>query len=230
MPDSKVRRGTMPWIRAHRCCGEGGIAFEGKTGVNHTFRRVAVVALSIWFASAVGAAETPLKTFANDWQGRRVVLKRPLYSLVFDEAGRFGGKTLGKTEGLTVATPLADTYYLFDGRRGEGEVVERDLNRLLETVRTRYQRSKLMDLGTASVIAPAMVIQYQAGTELIVRTVTVTADRDRVRLVLQNGRPDAQDDRLTSLTIQWPAALSNAFTERAQVEALIAQFLDVVSP
>src|SRR5262245_66269445 len=125
MPDSKFCRGTQARIRAHPCSGAGGIAFEGRRGVHRTFRRVVVVALSIWFATAVGVAETPLKTFASNWQGRRVVLKRPLYSLVYDEVGRMGGKTLGKTEGLTVATPLPDQYYLFDGRRREPDAVQR---------------------------------------------------------------------------------------------------------
>jgi hypothetical protein len=197
--------------------------------VRHARRHVVAVAVSIWCATvAVGATDKPLKAFEKDWEGRRVVVRRSLYSLVFDEASRLGGlKPHRKAEGLTVATPSSETYYLFPGRRGQAEIVDRDPNRLLDQVRRRYERGVYLDIGTVSTVAPIMVTYYPAGAELVVRDVTV--DRDRVRLVLHNAQPGTPENVPTSLTIQWPTLLSSGFTERAKIEALILEFIDVVA-
>jgi hypothetical protein len=195
--------------------------------VTHACRHVVAVAVSIWCGTvAVGATDKPLKAFEKDWEGRRVVVKRSLYSLVFDEASWVGLKPHRKAEGLTVATPSSGIYYLFPGRRGQAEIVDLDPNRLADQVRRRYERGAYLDIGTVSTIAPIMVTYYAAGAELTVRDVTV--DRDRVRLVLHNAQPGTPEDVPTSLTIQWPTLLSSGFTERARIEALILEFIDVV--
>lgn len=187
-----------------------------------------VLAVSIVCATAAaGAVEKPVKTFAKDWEGRRVVLKRTLYTLIYDEVGRLGATRHGKVEGLTVATPSSGTYYRFAGRRPEDEIVDRDPNRLVDLVSAHYQRSMHLEVGTISAVTPVMLMQYPAGVELVVRSVQV--DRDRVRLVLHKAEPGAEGDLATSLTIQWPTHLSTGFTERAMVEALMLQFVGVVS-
>lgn len=52
------------------------------------------------------------------WEGRRIVLTQPLYSIVDDERSRFlpSLKKRGKVTGLTVTTPSA-TYYEFEALR-----------------------------------------------------------------------------------------------------------------
>jgi hypothetical protein len=185
-----------------------------------------VAACVMCAVTTIDAADKPLKAFARDWEGRRIVLKRSLYSLVFDEVGRLGGTRRGKVTGLTVATPSLDVFYRFEGRQSQDDIVDRDPNRLVDLVRAQYQRAMHLEIGTVSSVAPLTLMQYPKGVELMVRTAQV--ERDRVRLTLRGSDP-GQDDLATSLTIQWPTPLSAAFTERILVESLILQFLEIAS-
>src|ERR1700722_13645981 len=53
-------------------------------------RRSANVAALVLVASLIVSAESQQKTFEHSWVGRRVVLKQPLYSLVYKERGMRG--------------------------------------------------------------------------------------------------------------------------------------------
>jgi hypothetical protein len=195
--------------------------------VTSTRRHFVVVALLLLHsAAAVSAGDKPLKAFAKDWEGRRVVLKSTLYTLVYDEVGRFGATRRGKVEGLTVATPVSGTYYRFPGLQGQAEILDSNPKTLVDRVATQYRRSKHLEIGTVQMVDPVMLVQYSSGTELVVRS--VQADRECVRLVLHKSESGAETDPATSLTVQWPTALSNEFTERTLVEALVLQFVDVM--
>ena len=191
-------------------------------------RRYSVVlALALLYSAvALSAGDKPLKAFAKDWEGRRVVLKSPLYTLVYDEVGRLGVTRRGKVEGLTVATPVSGTFYRFRGRQGEAETVDRDPNQLVERISTRYKRAMHLEIGAVSMVERAMLVQYSTGAELVVQS--VHTDRESVRFVLHTSESGADSNPATSLTVQWPTALSKDFTERALVEALLQQFVDVM--
>ena len=192
-----------------------------------TRRHSVVLALSLLYSAvAVSAGDKPLKAFAKDWEGRRVVLKSTLYTLVYDEVGRLGATRRGKVEGLTVATPVSGTYYRFRGRQGEAETVDRNPNQLVERVTTRYKRAKHLEIGAVSMVERVMLVQYSTGAELVVQS--VHTDRESVQFVLHKSGSGAETDPATSLTVQWPNALSKEFTERALVEALVLQFVDVM--
>jgi hypothetical protein len=189
-------------------------------------RRLVVLTAAIACAAfAADAAEKPVKLFAKEWEGRRVLLKRSLYSLAFDEVGKLGATWHGKAEGLTVVTPTSGTFYRFPGRQSQQDIVDADPNRLVDQVRTRYERTLHLEIGTVSSVSPVNLIQYAPGVELIVRSVQV--DRVRVRLALHNPETDA-GDLATSLTVQWPSPLSSAFTERSMIEALILQYVELL--
>ena len=71
---------------------------------------VLVIALSTTFTT-LAAAETPQQAFAKSWQGKTVIVKRSLYTLVYNERGRLGNTRDGKRDGLIVLTPSqADTF------------------------------------------------------------------------------------------------------------------------
>lgn len=55
--------------------------------------------------SVLTAAERPQQAFAKDWEGKHVVVKQTLFSLVYNQRGLFGNTVSAKREGLTVVTP-----------------------------------------------------------------------------------------------------------------------------
>jgi hypothetical protein len=187
-----------------------------------TVSSTAVAALVV-VASAIVSAENQQKAFESSWVGRHVTVRRTLYSLVFKEQ-RLRGSGDVKREGLTVVTPFAGTYFQFDGRRHVDDIMEQDVQKISETVRVAYMQSKLLDEGFSQVIDPVLLTQYDPGTELVVRTARV--NREMVRLELSQ-LTDGEKDVATSLTVQWPAPLSKAFSERVNVEGLIQQYLTV---
>jgi hypothetical protein len=75
-------------------------------------------------------------------------------------------------------------------------------------------------------VEPVRLIQYSAGAELIVQS--VHKEGESVRLVLHTAESGVRSDPATSLTVQWPTALSPEFSERGMVEALVLQFVDVM--
>jgi len=188
-----------------------------------TTRRVcsaSLVALVV-AAAAAASADTNQKAFEKQWTGRRVVLKRTLYSLVYHERGRGGEPHLGRS-GLMVVTPFTGTYFQFDGRRHVDDVVELDFQKMINSVRAAYRRDRVLDEGWVQDIDPVLVERYEPGGEMLVRVARV--ERDVVRLELMKTAGTG-DEGVTSLTVKWPLILSKPFSERGNVEALIQQFL-----
>jgi hypothetical protein len=183
-----------------------------------------------WSASAVAlvlatttilSADTNQKAFEKTWVGRRVVVKRPLYSLVYNERS-LRGSTHASRDGLTVVTPFAGTYFQFDGRHRVDDVMEHDVQQIAQSVSFAYIKDKLLGEGSIHEIEPVMLARYDRGVELMVRAAQVNRDTVRLKLSLP---ADGDDDVATALTVQWPAPLSKSFSERGDVEDLIQQFL-----
>jgi hypothetical protein len=187
-----------------------------------------LAALAIALASTVSvltAADRPQRVFARDWEGQHVIVKQTLFTLVYNERGLFGNTVSAKREGLTVVTPSDGTYFQFDGRQGQDDVVGRDAQRIVNAVGVAYSQNTL-DVRSYRKIEPLVIARYDAGVELVVRSVRM--DRDTVRLsFVQMTGPDGADDPVTSLTIKWPVPLSRTFSERDLIEKLIRPFLDV---
>ena len=183
-----------------------------------------VLALVVAATAVTSAADASQKLFEKQWTGRHVVVKRMLYSLVYNERGRTGSVRLGRS-GLMVVTPFAGTYFQFDGRRRVDDVVEHDVQRIANAVMVAYKKDRVLGEGWFQEIEPVLLEHYDPGVELFVKTARV--ERDVVRLELI--KPGVgEDEAMTSLTVKWPLILSKAFSERGNVEDLIRQYLSVV--
>jgi hypothetical protein len=187
------------------------------------FRTAAALILSFAAFGSIVAAETPQRAFASTWQGRTVVIRQRLYSLVFNERGTMGHTYSGRRQGLVVVTPQDGVFFEFPGRQHRDDVVMRDLGGMLEAVDREYVADAL-DLRGYRKLEPVSLVYYDAGGELVVARAEVL--NDAVRLTFsQPGGPDG-DDPVSSLTVRWPLPLSKAFTERAQIEQLLARYVE----
>jgi len=186
----------------------------------------AIAALLLAIVPALRAAENPQQLFARHWEGRTVVVRQTLYTLVYNERSRLGKVRSGRREGLTVVTPFEGTYFRFDGRQGRDTVTEQRPQAIVDSVSAAYQPDQL-DIQSARKIEPLILSRYDAGVELIVRRVRI--DRDSVRLAFaQAGEVSGEEDPLTTLTVKWPVPLSRAFAERDPIEDLIRRFVEAV--
>lgn len=168
------------------------------------------------------AAESEKKSFVAAWQDRSVVLKRTLFSIVFDERSKWLPmvKHEGRVTGLTVGTP-STMYYQFDARRdSEDDIVATDPNVIVATLRDQYRRSTYLENGFVQDVQAVTLVRYEPGGELIVKKVQI--DRDRVRLLLHKER---KGDLSTTLTVKWPAPLSKELTEAAVIEEILDRYL-----
>jgi len=173
----------------------------------------------------LAAGERPQQAFVRNWEGRRVIVKRALFTLVYNERGLLGNTASGKRDGLIVVTPFEGVYFQFDGRQGRNDVVGRDPQRMVDAVADAYQPDSL-DVRSYRKVEPVSIARYDAGVELVVKKVRL--DRDTVKLTfVQPTGPDGPDDPVTSLTIKWPMPLSKSFAERDQIERMIRPFVDV---
>jgi hypothetical protein len=172
----------------------------------------------------LAAADSPQKTFAKSWEGKSVVVKQTLFTLVYNERGRLGKTTKGKRDGLTVVTPSAGIYFQFDGRDSEDDIIDPDPQRVFDTVGKTYLRAYSLDIGTYQKVEPVLLARHEPGAELIIRSVRV--ESDVVRVLFDDAAAAGKGDVATTLTVKWPVPLSSAFTERSLVENLIRRFVD----
>jgi hypothetical protein len=72
-------------------------------------------------------AASSKKAFISSWEGSQVMVRRTLFSLVFDERSRVLPlmKRDGRVAGLTVVTP-SDTYYQFQPDRERARAVRHE--------------------------------------------------------------------------------------------------------
>jgi hypothetical protein len=175
--------------------------------------------------SVLSAGENPQQAFTKNWEGRTVVLKLPLYTLVYDERSRIGVVREGKRDGLTVVTPSEGTYLQFDGRRGRDDIKETEPQRLKDMVATAYVGESLLALEASRTIEPIVINRHEAGVECVVRKILLS--RYTVKLVFASSGIDGEQDQLTSLTVKWPVPLSKSLTERETIENLIRVFVEI---
>jgi hypothetical protein len=176
--------------------------------------------------SALAAAESPQQAFARTWEGRTVVLKQPMYTLVYDERSRIGRVQTGKRDGLTVVTPFEGTYLQFDGRRGRDDIKDTQAQGLRDSVAIAYVGDSLLEIEASKTIEPVVVNRHEAGVECVVRKIQM--GRYTVKLVFTSTSGiDGDQDPLTSLTVKWPVPLSKSLTERALIENLIRRFVEI---
>jgi len=176
--------------------------------------------------SAVAAADSPQQAFARSWEGRTVVLKQTLYTLVYDERSRIGKVQAGKREGLTVVTPFEGTYFQFDGRRGRDDIKDTQPQRLRESVAKAYVGDSALELEASSAIEPGIISRHEAGVECVVRKIQL--GRNTVKLVFAStSGAHGDQDPFTSLTVKWPVPLSKSLTERDSIESLIRRFVEI---
>jgi len=185
-----------------------------------TARRVwgaSIVALVV-AAATVTSADSNQKAFEKQWTGRRLLVKRPLYSLVYNERSLAGAIRQGR-DGLTVVTPFEGTFFQFNGRFRTDDVVESDVEKIAPLVTVAYRKDRLVD-SSVQVIEPVMLARYDPGVELIVRAARIQKDIVRLELVR-----DGEEELATTLTVKWPLYISKSFSERGNVEALIQAYL-----
>jgi hypothetical protein len=193
-------------------------------GVNAGIRLLSIVSILL-ATSAIpldAAAQSGRKAFVSAWDNRTVVLKKTLYSIAFDERPRYLPfvKRQDRVAGLTVAT-WSDTYYRFEARRdSEEDIIERDPDRIVVNLKTQYYRGLHLDIGNVQDVEPLMLVRYEPGVELTVRTIQI--ERDYVRLFFHKNR---ESDLATTLTVQWPVPLSKELTESSLIDDVLMRFL-----
>jgi hypothetical protein len=187
-------------------------------------RLVLILLVALTAAASLHAAErSGKKAFQDAWAGRRVVVKRVLYSVVFDERSRVLPivKHRDRVSGLNVVTPTGTSYYQFDARRdSEEDIVDQDPDRIVSEMKNQYFRSMHLDNGAVQDIEPLMLVRYSPGVTFIVRKVQI--DRDRVRL---HFHKDGEADLATTLTVKFPTPLSNELTESPLIDDALTRFV-----
>jgi hypothetical protein len=185
---------------------------------------VLILSVALVAAASLHAAErSGKKTFQSAWVGRSVVVKRTLYSVVFDERSLVLPvfKHRDRVSGLNVVTPTGASYYQFEARRkSEEDIVAQDPNEIVSEMRKQYYRSLYLDNGATQDIEPVMLVRYSPGVTFIVRKVQI--ERDRVRLHLHK---DGEADVATTLTVKFPVPFSNEFTESPLIDDAITRFV-----
>jgi hypothetical protein len=188
--------------------------------------RPAVLTLVVASSLGLGARpDQPRKAFVEDWRGKRVEIRKTLFTLVYNERGRLSNTYRSKREGVLVVTPSAGAYFQFDGRDSEPDIIARDLQEMMDRITELYRRSLTLDIGFFQKIEPLNVVRFPPGGALVVTDVQF--DHNRVRFSFRSAAGDVPAGELaTSLTIQWPTDLSPSLTERPLIEELVRQFVD----
>jgi hypothetical protein len=73
--------------------------------------------LTFFTTAPAAASDNGLQLFAKTWEGRTIVVKHTLYTLVYNERGKLGNTRRNKRAWLVVVTPFSGTYLKFDGRQ-----------------------------------------------------------------------------------------------------------------
>jgi hypothetical protein len=167
-------------------------------------------------------AESPQRAFVKAWSGQSVVLKKVLYSLVYNERGKLGTTRSGQREGVLVTTPLVGDYFQFDGRQARNTVTAKDPELLARAVSTEYEPNAL-DVRPYRRVEPLAVHRFERGVELVVSDVRIERDEVKLEFVEPGGRKDA----VTSLRIKWPLPLSPSFGERPSLEDVLRRFVEL---
>jgi hypothetical protein len=187
-------------------------------------KRISVLLLGLCLSAIpAAAADNAQQAFAKVWEGRRVTVRAPIYTIVYNERGKFGTTRRGMREGLTVATASGASYLQFDGRQGRDTIVLQDPRQVLGAVNSAYEADAL-DVRAYRKLEALAVRRCDPG--LALQIIAVRLERDEVRMDL--AHPGGTEP-VTTLRVKWPTPLSKAFDERQPIEGIIGRFLDVHS-
>jgi hypothetical protein len=180
-----------------------------------------IALLAVVYAGTPVAADSPQQAFVKAWKGQPVVVKKMLYSLIFNERGKLGTTRNGLREGLLVATPLRGEYFQFDGRQGRDTVTARDPELLSRAILAKYIPDAL-DVRSYRKLEPLAIHRYEPGVELVVSSVRLEFDEVKLEFVDPNG----DKEPVTSLRVKWPLPLSPSLGERGPVEDVLRRFIE----
>ena len=183
--------------------------------------RVLATALIVTCSVSTVVSADAFSDFTRTWNGRRVVVRSALYSVLYDEVGRMGKQYRGKLAGLTVATH-AGQHYEFDGPGSDEDIAEPTPNEVMSQMMARFHRSSHLELSSVKAITPRVLRQYDPGVALIVDSVKV--ERNRIRFEFSQA-DNENEGFATSLTIEWPSPLSKEFRERQAIEDMLRRFV-----
>src|SRR5262249_47739338 len=132
--------------------------------------RTTALAILVAFPAAIASgAEPARKSFIDNWQGKRVAVKRALVTLVYNERGKLGKVYRNKREALVVVTPSAGAYYQFDGRDSEQDIAGQDPQQLIDLITESYRRQASLDIGFFLRVEPLLLVRYEPGGALVVK-------------------------------------------------------------
>lgn len=179
-------------------------------------RSILTAAITVTAATGVLAfqQQNAKQGFESAWERKTVVLKQTLHSIVYGD----------KTEGILMATPGGKPPY-YEAFLGGNPLADSNPDRLLAKVNAK--------LGSTT---SAQLLKYEPGTRLIVHQVHIARGFGKYNrrvifdLYDEFARPGGGlargDDPTTTLTIELPKNISSRFTEREEVESVIAQYLE----
>ena len=165
-------------------------------------------------------AENPQQAFVKAWTGQTVLVKSPLYSLIFNERGALGNMKSGEREGLLLVTPSSGSTLQFNGRQGRDTVNASDPQQLVDKVRETYAPDAL-EIRSYRKVEPLAINRFEQGVELVVSAVRIGRDEVTLEFVQPGGGTEA----LTSLRAKWPLPFSKSFTERPLVDDLLRRYV-----
>jgi hypothetical protein len=186
--------------------------------------RPVICLLALGSGATTLRADSPQHAFVKAWQGRPVTVKATLYSVIYNERGRFGTSRSGLRQGVIVATPWQGTYFTFDARQGGVDVTRRDLHGFVAAVNAAYE-SNVLDVRPYRKVEAVAINSFDPGVELRVSDVRV--ERDQVWFEFATA---GEVDAATGIRVKWPVPLSKLFSERNLVEALVQRFVEIKQP
>jgi hypothetical protein len=189
-------------------------------------RLLGVVSVLVLSLALTLAAANPKKEFAKEWEGKTVVLKKPLYTFAYTGTSMFGGSLEAQSVGVTRMAPGKGIYYEFYLAKPD---VDTDVQRLAQrsvaatgnvSTLTGAPRGGLAYKDNA--VPPLQVITYDVGSELVIKKISFPAlARPMVKIDFASTLAP-RSEPVTHLFIEWPQEISSNFEERTQVEALMA--------
>ena len=183
------------------------------------------VVMTLLIASpAALSADNARDALVRTWEGRTVTLRRPLYTLIYNERGKLGTTHNGRRDGLTVLTPSSGIYFQFDGRQGKDDITAPAAQPIMAAVNEAYGPDAL-DLRSYRKLEALAVHQFAVGVRLMIGRIRI--ERDSVKVSLMQPGSEGEAEAVTSITIKWPLPFSRSFTEGDNIDALLRTCVDL---
>ena len=170
------------------------------------------------------ASSSAWDVFRDRWAGQTVTLKQPIYTIMATKAGGVLESSGADTVHVTRIAPDKGIFYA--GLFNSHEYQDRDVNQLVDkataATATMTKQTNITRYETVEG-APAKLITFKAGSRMRVKQVR----RFRRYLIFElyddlttKGKPS------TELLIEFPAGVSDAFSEEPVVTELAGQFFE----